>query len=162
MMQLTQMIAAVIVREGGYIHHPTDKGGPTKYGITLRTLESWRGTRLRTQDVQLLTREEAVEIYAARYYYGAKLERLPECLQPAMFDACVNHGARNAWKLLQQAVNALGFVQLVEDGIPGEKTFAAVAEICRHNAPEPLREFVQQRRFFLNASPLPILLSACS
>ena len=30
-----QIIDALIEREGGYVHNPADRGGPTKYGITL-------------------------------------------------------------------------------------------------------------------------------
>ena len=28
------LVEALIEREGGYVNHPADKGGPTRYGIT--------------------------------------------------------------------------------------------------------------------------------
>ena len=33
-MDVDQLIDAVIDREGGYVDHPADKGGPTRFGIT--------------------------------------------------------------------------------------------------------------------------------
>ena len=35
-MTVDQMIDDILRREGGYVNHPADKGGPTKYGITLK------------------------------------------------------------------------------------------------------------------------------
>ncbi len=33
-MDVDELIEALIEREGGYSNHPSDRGGPTKYGIT--------------------------------------------------------------------------------------------------------------------------------
>ena len=37
-----RIIDGLIVAEGGYVDHPADRGGPTKYGITRKTLAAWR------------------------------------------------------------------------------------------------------------------------
>jgi lysozyme family protein len=34
MTDLDELINALIEREGGYVNHPADRGGPTRYGIT--------------------------------------------------------------------------------------------------------------------------------
>ncbi|MGL5838096.1 MAG: glycosyl hydrolase 108 family protein, partial [Sphingorhabdus sp.] len=31
---IDDLIDEVIEREGGYVHHPADRGGPTNWGIT--------------------------------------------------------------------------------------------------------------------------------
>ena len=36
------LISDIIRREGGYVNHPDDRGGPTNYGITQATLSEWR------------------------------------------------------------------------------------------------------------------------
>ena len=33
-MQIDSLIDEVIDREGGYVNHPADKGGPTRWGVT--------------------------------------------------------------------------------------------------------------------------------
>lgn len=32
-----EIFAAILSREGGYVDHPDDRGGPTHWGITLTT-----------------------------------------------------------------------------------------------------------------------------
>ncbi|RMF69946.1 MAG: hypothetical protein D6740_08910, partial [Alphaproteobacteria bacterium] len=39
----TRLLDRLIAREGGFVAHAADRGGPTKYGITLATLSAWRG-----------------------------------------------------------------------------------------------------------------------
>ena len=35
---IDKILNDIIEREGGFVNHPADKGGPTKYGITTPTL----------------------------------------------------------------------------------------------------------------------------
>jgi lysozyme family protein len=62
------MIHDVIRREGGFVDHPADRGGPTKFGITQKTLSRALGRQATTEDVRRLTREIAAEIYRRTYY----------------------------------------------------------------------------------------------
>ena len=47
-MSIEQMIDEVLSKEGGFVNHPADKGGATKYGITQRRAPSstWRSLPL--------------------------------------------------------------------------------------------------------------------
>jgi lysozyme family protein len=55
----------IIRREGGYVNHPADRGGPTKYGITAQTLGRWRklDRPATATEVKALTETEARAIY---------------------------------------------------------------------------------------------------
>lgn len=126
MKKIQDMIADVIKKEGGYVNHPADKGGPTKYGITLTTLEAWRKADLEAHDVELLSRSEAAEIYEQNYYIAPGINKLPENIQPLVFDMAVNHGAKRAAKLLQSELLAIGYYSFGKvDGVIGPNTIKA-------------------------------------
>lgn len=57
-MTIDDLIDAVIDREGGYVHHPADRGGPTRWGIT----EAVARQRGWTGDMRGFPREEAAAI----------------------------------------------------------------------------------------------------
>ena len=64
-----KIIKNIIRREGGFVNHPADKGGATKYGITQATLGSWRGLKRNATvaEVQSLLQSEAEQIYYKNY-----------------------------------------------------------------------------------------------
>ena len=119
------LIDRVIKREGGFVDHPDDRGGPTKYGITGYTLASWRNEGIDSDDVEALTVMEARDIYLAMYWQEAKLDLLPvsPVLQEMLFDAAVQHDPYDATRFLQRAVNSK------PDGLIGPNTIAAVEEM---------------------------------
>lgn len=123
---IESMIDALIVREGGYVNHPADRGGPTNYGITRQTLAAWRGRSVTTDEVKCMSRSEAAEIYRAVYYFGPGIDSLPAALQEHVFDIAVNSGPRTSITLLQRALNRCG-ASLKEDGVLGPETRAAAA-----------------------------------
>lgn len=109
----------VLQWEGGYVDHPDDPGGATNFGITLATLQGWRGRSVTKADVKALTKAEAGEIYKARYWDSCRCDELPEGVGAIVFDAAVNHGAGRAARLLQEALN------VTADGQIGPVTLAA-------------------------------------
>lgn len=123
---IENMINALIAREGGYVNHPADRGGPTNYGITRQTLAAWRGRSVTTDEVKRLDRSEAAEIYRASYYFGPGIDSLPVAIQAQVFDIAVNSGPRTSIRLLQRALNRCG-AGVKEDGVLGPATRAAAA-----------------------------------
>lgn len=91
----------VFKHEGGYINHPKDPGGATKYGITLGTLSDWRRTAVTANDVRLLSQSEARNIYYVCYWRAIGADALPSGLGYALFDVSVHSGVARAKKWLE-------------------------------------------------------------
>ena len=119
-----KILDAVLDREGWptYAVHPNDRGGPTKGGITLRTLESWRHRRCTRAELQRLTKDEAVEILRRRYVETNGIDKLTDVsLQAQVIDDAVLSGPVLAVKDLQRTLD-----RIQVDGIIGPQTLAAV------------------------------------
>jgi len=120
-MNADSIIDAILRREGGFVDHPADRGGPTKHGITQATLANHRGQPVNVDDVRNLTEAEAREIYEKRYLRQPKFDRIEyRALQALLLDCAVNHGPVRAASWLQQAAG------VVEDGVIGPITLEAV------------------------------------
>ncbi|MBZ5486922.1 hypothetical protein HW452_05220 [Halomonas aquamarina] len=121
-----KLVAAVIDREGGYVNHPSDRGGPTNYGITQAVARSYGYTG----DMRNLPRATAVRIYEARYWDSLALDSIAPISEPLaeyLFDFGVHSGPSRAGQELQRNLNVLNnrgrdFPDLVVDGAVGPKT----------------------------------------
>lgn len=118
----------VLTQEGDrYVDHPADNGGPTRYGITLKTLRAWRerqgipAAQVTAQDVEKLDKDEVCEIYRTRYWNELNCGNLPKGVDLIVFDFGVNAGNNTAAKLLQKVVGAEA------DGSIGPATIAAAS-----------------------------------
>lgn len=123
-MTIDQIIDDVLDREGGYVHHPDDKGGPTKFGITLQALREWRYPVPVVQaDVQGLTRMEARMIYRRQYIeapgYAEAIS--DDRLLALVVDYAVHSGPGRATKALQRALG------VTDDGVLGAQTKRVLA-----------------------------------
>lgn len=124
------VIDAILRREDWprYTDRPSDRGGPTKGGITLDTLAAWRKRPVTAADVAALDEAEVRAIYRSRYVDGPGFARIADAdLRELVIDSGVNHGTGRASTWLQDAVNdAAGRPLLKVDGAVGPKTLAAV------------------------------------
>lgn len=152
MQSVKEMIDDILRREGGYVDHPADRGGPTKFGITLKTLSAFRGETVSASDVQALDEDTAREIYEQNYFYGPKIDQLPELIQPFIFDCAVNHGAVRAIKFVQKVCNQEGYLPVLnEDGKMGAKTKATAQTAASEMGDAFLRALLDERRRFYRA-----------
>lgn len=118
---LEKSLSLVFGHEGGYVNAKTDSGGPTKYGITHRTLAAWRGvSSVSADEVKKLRLEEAAEIYRVGYWAQCGGSVLPSGVDYAVFDFGVNSGPARAVRYLQKVLG----VEM--DGSIGPVTLAAV------------------------------------
>ncbi|CAO3440155.1 glycoside hydrolase family 108 protein [Azospirillum endophyticum] len=124
------VIDTILRREGWprYTDRPSDRGGPTKGGITLATLMSWRKRPVTAADVVALDEAEVRTIYRARYIEEPAFAGIADDkLRALVIDSGVNHGPARAGAWLQEAVNDFaGRPALKVDGAVGPKTLAAV------------------------------------
>lgn len=120
-----RIIAKIFELEGGYSDHPADPGGPTNMGITLKTLEDWRGKKLSTTDVRQLTQSEAAEIYRLRYFDKTRCGQMPAPVALHVFNTAVMSGPIRAGEIIQRALNSLDMPVEI-DGLIGPKTLEAI------------------------------------
>lgn len=123
MADFLRSLAIVLVNEGGstFTNRAEDKGGPTRYGISLATLAAFRKKPVTEMDVRTLTEQEARVIYEANYWSVLKCAQYgSQALATSVFDAGVLTGTSNAARMLQQAVGA------TVDGQIGSKSIAAI------------------------------------
>lgn len=98
------IIAEILRREGDrYTDHLSDRGGPTKYGITQTTLAVWREHPVTAQDVSALTEAEATAIYRDIYIERPGFNGVADSrLRALAVDSAVLHGVNRAVMWLQQ------------------------------------------------------------
>ena len=120
-------LALVLAQEGGYVDHPLDPGGPTKFGISRDTLARLRGAAVGAEDVRALRREEAGAIYRRLYWDEVRADALPAGVDLAVFDFAVNAGPTRAVRTLQAVLGCRA------DGLIGPITLAAVRAADPHD-----------------------------
>lgn len=98
--------------EGGFVDHPKDPGGATRWGVTQRVAREFGYEG----DMREFPVDMAKSIYRHQYWDRMMADQLPEALRYAVFDAAVNSGVTQATKWLQRAVGA------VDDGKIGPET----------------------------------------
>jgi lysozyme family protein len=128
--EVDELIDGLIEREGGYVDHPADKGGPTCFGITeaVARAHNYRGA------MRDLPREEAVAIYRRIYWQRPGFDQVAKRsvrVAAELFDTGVNMGPAVAATFLQRALTALNrnasdYGDLVPDGRVGAATLSAL------------------------------------
>jgi len=124
------LIDALIDREGGFVNHPADKGGPTCFGIT----EAVARAHGYSGPMRKLPRVDAVAIYRRLYWLRPRFDevaRRSARLAAELFDTGVNMGPAVAVTFLQRALTALNrsgtdYPDLTPDGRIGPATLAAL------------------------------------
>lgn len=101
------------------MNDPNDPGGPTEYGVTIRTLRRLRGSAT-AADVRALNVSEAVEIYKRHYFYGPKIDQQPAPLQASVYDMQVDTGS-NGVRILQRLMAEFG-ERVTVDGALGPQS----------------------------------------
>ena len=136
----------VIGHEGGFQDDPNDRGNwttgrigegenkGTKYGLAAMTYPDL--------DIEGLTVDQAKDIYRRDWWEALGMGVFRPPMQYQMFDAAINHGMRNATKMLQRAAGSK------DDGIIGPNTLQAAHSV---DVNDLLMRFLAERlEFFTN------------
>jgi len=129
-MDIDRIIDSLIGREGGYSDHPSDKGGPTRWGITEQVARAYgyRGA------MSELPRDTARAIYVERYWTSPGFDQVAKrspALAEELLDTGVNMNPAVASKFLQRALNVLNrrgrdYPDIAADGVLGKMTLFAL------------------------------------
>lgn len=129
-LSIETLVTAVIAREGGFVDHPDDRGGPTRWGIT----EAVARANGYIGPMAALPKAEAERIYRLVYWdrpgFAAVAAHAPH-IAAECFDTGINMGVGVAIGFLQRALNALNrngrdYDDIAIDRALGPATLAAV------------------------------------
>ena len=130
----------LIGHEGGYVDHPNDPGGATRYGVTEHVARA-HGYTGHMKEFPL---DLAKKIYRTTYWDAVRAEDCPADVRFDLFDAAVNSGPAQAVKWIQRAVG------VADDGKIGPKTLLALKMT---NGPATAARFNGHRLAFLASLP---------
>lgn len=120
-MSFKSAIEMALKHEGYYSNDPVDRGGPTKFGITLATLSIYRKAPVSEAMVKELTLDEALKVYQALYWDPMLLEQVNDHrLSSIILDQAINRGCVAVTRKLQRLLG------VGVDGIMGPRTIAAL------------------------------------
>ena len=124
------IIERILVREGfEFTDRPLDRGGPTKFGITMVSLREFLNREPDIDELRNLTKSMAARIYRSLYVLKPNFHRIAdERLREQIVDSGVLHGRHWTARRLQEVV---GVAQI--DGIIGPITLKALDFAGRTN-----------------------------
>lgn len=131
-----------------YTNNKKDKGGPTKYGITLAT---WRRVGydkngdgvLNEEDVKLLTKDDFHRVFKQNFWNACKADKIQDqSVANMLVDFAYNSGVKRAATYLQLTLG------ITVDGIIGNKTLYA---INKSNGKRLFERFKKTREDYLKS-----------
>ena len=132
-MSFETVVHMVLEHEGGYVNHPSDPGGETKYGISKRAYPD--------VDIAELTKDDAADLYKRDYWDRIKGDDLPVGVACVVMDYAVNSGISRASKALQSVCGIAN-----GDGIIGPASLNAVWVTVKNDGEESVVNAVTKQR----------------
>lgn len=130
-----RLIEPLIGREGGYVNHPSDRGGETIWGVTIGVAREngYAGA------MRAMTRDQARAIYRAKYWAKPGIYHvapISEAVAEELFDTGVNMGTGTGVQFFQRALNVLNrrgrdYADIDVDGAIGPATAAAFKALLK-------------------------------
>jgi len=132
---IQQLIDEVIDREGDYVNHPDDRGGPTRWGVTqaVARASGYQG------HMRNYPRSEAFKVYQRKYWVRpgfSKVAVYSPRVAAELFDTGINMGPGVASGFLQRSLNVLNrrgrdYKDLTVDRQIGNATLTAMQRYLR-------------------------------
>jgi len=135
-MSFESALSEVLLAEGGYVDHPNDRGGPTNFGITQKTLSDFLGRDATVDEVKNLDIDTVRKIYKQNYWDRLRLSFIIDSrLSDIIFDQAVNRGTRRVAEQIQRVVG------VKQDGVIGPLTLKAINNM---DSKKMLLNFIKQ------------------
>jgi lysozyme family protein len=125
----------LMLHEGEWSNHPSDPGGVTRWGVSLRWLKSlpldvgdFDGDgEITVDDLRAMTAHDRDELFRQRWWLPYRYDSFADLsIAKRVFSASVNMGFNSSHKILQRAIRSATGVNLVDDGVLGTKTMTAL------------------------------------
>jgi len=126
----TEAMDYVLEVEGKkFTNDPADSGGPTKFGITLKTFEQYHKRRASVWEIETMTEAEARSMYFALFWAPLKCYKFVHMsMALCVFSSAVLYGQGTAALMAQKiCINAGAKIKL--DGILGDESYKYLNEI---------------------------------
>lgn len=119
MANIDKYIEHLALWEGtGYYVIPGDKGGPTKFGVTLNTYRQFFGMEKTAEDLKNMSMREWKYIFIYGFWGPVKADSIEnQSLATLIMDCCYMSGRKTSIKKIQRCLGGLDV-----DGIVGPKT----------------------------------------
>lgn len=139
-MNFDQILDGILQREQGYVDHPSDRGGPTTWGIT-QTVARMNGY---AGDMRQMPVEFAREVYRRRYITAPAFDRvwgISNAVGAELIDTGVNMGPAVPSIFFQRWLNGFNlrgkaYPDLFVDGRIGAATLQAFTSYLRFRGRE--------------------------
>ena len=119
--------------EGGekFVNDPSDPGGATKFGISLRFLKNLplktadinHDGKKTWHDIMLLDKNLSKNIFFEYFWKTICADKMPDTLAMVAYDTAVNIGTTRTIKMIQEIIG------VSPDGVIGVKTLAAINKV---------------------------------
>lgn len=127
-------LEVVLKHEGGYVNNPSDAGGATNYGVSLRFLlehlelgDFDHDGDVDIEDIKNMKKTDAIKVYQSQWWdkfkYGSIVD---QTIATKICDLSVNMGAKRAHILTQTALNKTFGLKLTCDGVLGPATIGVI------------------------------------
>lgn len=150
----TTLVNPLLEREGGekFTDHPSDRGGPTKWGVTAAKLGEYRklGRAATAAEVRALERPEAVQIYRQEFFVNPGIDKVAAVsprIAEEFFDTAVNMGPGRPSKWLQRSLNLCNrrgtdYPDISVDGDVGPGTIRALQSLVQRRGQRAAEDLI--------------------
>lgn len=141
-------LAFTLKQEGGWSDHPSDPGGATMKGVTLKTYSEYLKRPATRENLRGIPDIHLEDIYRTMYWDKVCGDALPRGIDLCVFDFAVNSGPGRAVKVLQT------LCKTKPDGVIGPMTIKAINNWFVDSYPSTsIDEYQNARQHYLEALP---------
>ena len=125
-----QIIPFIRKWEGGYANDPSDKGGCTMMGVTIKVFQKWFGKEKTCEDLKNISEDEWLAIFKKDYWNPWKADKIEnQSIAQLCVDMGWGSGVKTAIKKVQECLGCKA------DGVVGPITLGLL------NAPDTATTF---------------------